>query len=330
MIRPLNRRVALLIGLTLCLAAPWASPAHGAAIKIAVLKFGTVNWELDTVTRHGLDRAQGVEIEILPLAGKNATAVALQAGAADMIVTDWVWVSRQRAEGADFTFVPYSTALGALMAPADSGIASLADLAGRRLGIAGGPVDKSWLLLRALAAKQGAPDLEQTAVKVFGAPPLLNQQMLSGGIDAVINFWHYCARLEARGFKRVAGLDAVLRELGITAEIPMIGYVFDQAWAAGQEADVTAFFAAVREARKLLQQSDQAWESLRPLMRADDQASFLALRDGYRAGVPRRWGAAERQDAAKLFAILAGLGGEKLVGRSSSLQEGTFWPGVTY
>ena len=68
-------------------------------LRVGVLKFGTVNWELNVIQHHGYARQEGVELEIVKLASKNATAVALQSGSVDMIVTDWVWVSRQRAEG---------------------------------------------------------------------------------------------------------------------------------------------------------------------------------------------------------------------------------------
>ena len=66
-------------------------------LKVGVLKFGTVNWQLESLTHHGFDRAQGLEVTLLPLASKNATSVAFQAGEVDMIVSDWIWVLRQRA-----------------------------------------------------------------------------------------------------------------------------------------------------------------------------------------------------------------------------------------
>ncbi len=99
------------------------------------------------------------QIEKVELANPEAGKIALQAGAVDMIVTDWIWVSRMRSEGKDFTFYPYSTASGSLMVPEKSAIRSLADLKGKRLGIAGGELDKNWLLLQALAktAKPSRP-----------------------------------------------------------------------------------------------------------------------------------------------------------------------------
>lgn len=304
--------------------------AAAETVRVAVLKFGTVNWELDVIRRHGLDKAEGVELSVLGLASKNATSVALQAGEADMIVTDWIWVSRQRAEGRPFTFVPFSTALGSVMVPADSPVKSLADLAGRKLGIAGGPLDKSWLLLQALIERQLGAEARESIEEVFAAPPLLNQQILSGRLDAVLNFWHFAARLEAEGFRRLLGVDEMLSQLGIDSNVPLIGYVFDEQWGNARRDTVAAFLRATRAARRILADSDQEWEHLRPLMKVSDDRTFIALREGYRAGIPRRWGEAEQADAALLFSLLAERGGPRLVGRSVSLQEGTFWPHETY
>lgn len=309
---------------------PQQARAAVETIRVAVLKFGTVNWELDVIRRHGLDKAEGIELSVLGLASKNATSVALQAGEADMIVTDWIWVSRQRAEGVFYTFVPFSTALGALMVPQDSPIKDLADLPGRRLGVAGGPLDKSWLLLQALINRRLGLDAKKAVDEVFAAPPLLNQQLLSGQLDAVLNFWHFAARLEAAGFRRVLGVNEMVRELGIESAVPLIGYVFDERWGETARQGVAAFFRATRAARRILLDSDEEWNRLRPLMKASDETTFLALRDGYRAGIPRRWSEAERADAALLFAVLAEQGGEKLVGRSKSLGNGTFWPHEAY
>ncbi|MEZ5476399.1 MAG: transporter substrate-binding domain-containing protein [Thiolinea sp.] len=146
-------------------------------VKVGVLKFGTVNWELNTIQEHDLDRKHGFKLELVELGGKNATSVALQGGAVDMIVSDWIWVSRQRAEQQPFTFFPYSKAEGSLMVPAD-GAQSLADMAGKKLGVAGGPVDKTWLILRAYSQKTQDKDLVDMLEPQFAAPPLLNELAL--------------------------------------------------------------------------------------------------------------------------------------------------------
>jgi NitT/TauT family transport system substrate-binding protein len=316
----------LLVALLLC----GQRPAEAGTIKIGVLKFGTVNWEIDTIKSNGLDRAEGLDLHVVDLANTAATTVALQAGEVDVIVTDWLWVSRQRAEGAPFAFVPYSTSVGALMLPPDSTVTTLADLAGKKLGIAGGPVDKSWLVIRAAAAQRHGVELDQAVEKVFAAPPLLNEEILSGRLDAVLNSWNFIAQLEAKGFKKLIGVEEATRDLGITTQVPLLGYVFDEGWAETHKEDVLALVRASRKAKDLLAHSDAEWERVRPLMKAPDDATFIALRDGFREGIPGRWGEAERADAVRLFAIMAKLGGAELVGKSTELQPGTFWDAVTY
>ena len=295
-----------------------------------MLKFGTVNWELNVIQHHGYARQEGVELEIVKLASKNATAVALQSGSVDMIVTDWVWVSRQRAEGEELSFFPYSRAVGSLIVAPESGINSLRDLQGKRLGIAGGPVDKSWLLIRALAQKQHGVDLSSSVEKVFGAAPLLNQQILAGRLDAVINFWHYVARLEAKGLKPLVTIADAIRTLGAGTDVPMLGYAFREKWANANKTTVQGFARSSRRAKALLAESQAEWNRLRPQMKANDNVTFNALRDGYRLGIPGRWGSTQRNNARNLFSVLAEQGGKKLVGKSPKFQAGTFWPYITY
>ncbi len=307
-----------------------ASATISGSIKIGALKFGTLSWELDVIKRNGFDRAEGIDLKIVEFATNNATSVALHAKNVDIIVTDWLWVNRQRADGARYTFVPYSTSVGALVVPADSPIRSLEDLKGKRLGIAGGPVDKSWLLIRGVAEQRYALDLDASVDKVFGAPPLLNAQIELGRLDGVVNNWNFVANLQAKGFRKLLGAGDAARELGIATDVPLLGYVFDENWAAAHRNDVLSLVRASRKAKLLLAESDAEWERVRRLMAAPDEASFAALRDEFRAGIPRRWGEAERRDAVRLFAVLAKLGGKDLVGDTDEIRPGTFWPEVVY
>ena len=123
--------------------------AEPAPLRIATQITGTVNWEISTITDHGFDRANGLTLQVVDVDAGPAAQIALLAGEADVIVSDWLWVARQRSEGRDLVFIPYSRAVGAMHVKGDSPVKSLADLKGKRIGVAGGPVDKSWLILRA-------------------------------------------------------------------------------------------------------------------------------------------------------------------------------------
>ena len=299
-------------------------------IRVGVLAFGTVNWALDTVKYHGLDRQQGVEIVVTRLAGKNASAIALQGGSVDAIATDWIWVSRQRSSGADYSFVPHSIAVGGLMVHPEAGIKSLHDLRGRKLGIAGGPVDKSWLMLRAFAQKTIGTDLKEWVEPVFAAPPLLNKIMLKGDISAVLNFWHYTARLKAAGMTELVSIDEMLPTLGIQRKPPLIGWVFSEKWAELNPEIIDGFLRSTSAAKEILAVSDREWERLRLLIRADNDEIFYALRDSYRAGIPGSFNDEDIAAASQLFDTLAKYGGRKLTGGNTRLAPGTFWSGMRY
>lgn len=299
-------------------------------VTVATLKFGTVSWELDVIRHHGLDTAAGIRLKVLELASNQAAQVALQGSAADLYVTDWLWVSRQRAAGMMLSFVPYSTSVGALMVPAASPIADVAGLRGRRIGVAGGPLDKSWLVLKAYALDRAGLDLDREATPLYAAPPLLNQKLESGELDAALNFWHFTARLSAKGMRRLLGVEAMMHGLGLGAEVPALGYVFRDEWAEAHPSALSGFVAASRAAKDRLARDDAEWERLRPLMKAEDEATWAALRDGYREGIPTVWGDAERAAAERLFGLMAKLGGSELVGGQTALAAGTFWPAVRY
>jgi NitT/TauT family transport system substrate-binding protein len=293
-------------------------------IRIGVLKFGTVSWALDTLKQHKFDAANGIDLEVIDFAGEDATNVAMLAGAIDMIVTDWLWVSRQRSEGVDLTLVPYSTAVGAIMVKQESPIRTIADLKGNKIGVAGGPLDKSWLLIQALARRDHDLDLPATSDIVFGAPPLISEKAMQGELDAVLNFWHFCARLEANGFRRLIGADDAAKALGASGAVSALGYAFHDEWANENPDAVRGFIKASAQAKDLLAKSDDEWLRLAPIIRAQGE-ELTKLRDRYREGIPRRPVAEDAADAGKLYRVLAEIGGEKLVGSAPEMAPGTFW-----
>lgn len=296
-------------------------------VRVGVLKYGTVNWELKAMQHHGLDKANGFELEIVPFAGGDATRIALLGGEVDVIVSDWLWVSRQRADGRDMTFVPYSSSVGAIMVPGDSPLQSLGDLKGQNIGVAGGPLDKSWLLLQGMARQEHDIDLAADNQIVFGAPPLLTEKARDGELDGVLNYWHFCARLEADGFRRLVSAEDAANALGASGPVAAIGYVFTDSWAESHPA--AAFIKASRETKQIMLESDDEWQRLADNGDIKDgPAALIALRDRFREGIPARSHADEVKDAGIIYGLLSELGGAKLVGSSTVMVEGTYWNGA--
>ncbi|MBD42086.1 MAG: ABC transporter substrate-binding protein [Pelagibacteraceae bacterium] len=296
------------------------------SVKVGVLKWGTANWELKTLTDKKLDNKNKYTLEVVGLGSKNASATALQGGEVDVILSDYIWVNRQRAEGADFTFVPHSLTVGGLITRPDSGINNVSDLKGKKIGIAGGPVDKSWVILQAYAKEKHGMALKDEVETVFAAPAVINEQLMEGNVDAVLNFWHYNARLKAAGMTEVISVKDVLDQLNLNHETPLLGWVFDKTWAEKNSKLVTAFLNSSFQTKEILLNDLGQWENLKKKMKADeDETLFVALRDAYRDGIVSEFKADHISSASEVFAVMASIGGEKLVGSADKLDEDTFW-----
>ena len=293
-------------------------------IRIAAQKTGTFAWELAVIRAHGLDKAANLTLEVRELASPEAGKIALRSGDADIMISDWLWVSRERSLGAKLAFYPYSSALGAVMVPNTSPIQSLADLKGRKLAVAGGPIDKSWLLLQASLQRDGI-NLKSDSTIVYGAAPLVAAQMLNGDMDATVNYWNFCAALEEKGFRRIATIQDLVQHFGAKGPVAMVGYVFDEAWAGANQDRLARFIDMTRKAKQILTTSDGAWDDIAKLTGASDAATLHAYRDRYREGIPHRRIEDEEKDARVLYHVLAGIGGHDLVGPAPDLDPGTYY-----
>lgn len=318
------RQMALAFVLLINLIAP-ARAGDLPAIRAAVLQIGTVNWELQTMQRHGLDTAHGFALDIRGFANGSAARTAFIAGEEDVIVADWLWVARQRAAGKDFVFIPYSKSVGGLLVPGDSPAQSLADLAGGKIGIAGGPLDKSWLILRAYWLQETGTDLSETTEQVFAAPPLIFKTALQGQHDAALNFWHFAAKMEAAGMRRLIDIAEAAQALGLDPDLPLLGYIVRGDMLRTAPEVVHGFARASRATKMRLAENDEDWELLRPIMRVKSDAQFEALKAGFRAGIPAP-GPVNPQAASRFLEIMRDMGGAALLGPVETLPDGVFLP----
>ncbi len=319
----LSRR-EVLQGLSLAVAAPpeWVLAAPSRGISVGVLPFGTVLWEIETIRRAALDTENGLTFRPVQLATNDAARIAFQAGQVDTIVTDLLLAARLRNEGRKVKFIPFSATEGGVMIPEGSPMRDATDLIGKRIGVAGGPLDKSWLLLKADVQNRTGVDLSTASAPAYGAPPLLMNKLETRELDAALLFWNFCARLEAKGFRRLVSAGDIARSFGVEGEIALLGYVFDEAT---DPTILNSFAKASAGAKQILANRDEAWTSIRPLMSAEDEATFQKLKQYFLEGIPRRSVSDEKIDAERLFGVLARIGGEKLVGPVQSFPEELYW-----
>ncbi|KAB2940490.1 MAG: ABC transporter substrate-binding protein [Hyphomicrobium sp.] len=323
----IDRRRLMLAGGAAALAGfglPLQRASAAGTLRVASLKFGSLSWLLETIRAEGLADKAGVNITVVEVATNQAGPVALLSGEADVIVSDWPWALRQRALGEHVKFAPYSSALGAVMVPPDSPIQKLGDLKGKKLGVAGGAIDKSWLLLRAYSRKELGTDIAQLALPSYGAAPLLTEETRSGRLDAVLNFWTYAARLQGDNYRAIIEMDDVLKALGIAPVPSLVGFIWREETEAKKGTEIATFLSAVEQGNAVLATSDAAWDRIRHLVRPESDAEFAAIKAYYRAGIPTPWTGAETRSAEKLTQVLVDIGGAQLLGSDTQFDPKLF------
>jgi NitT/TauT family transport system substrate-binding protein len=325
---PSTFRPALRVLLLALLAAAFATPALARDIRLALQATGTAKWELAAMQELGLDKAHDLDIEIRDVADSRAGQIALQAGEADIILSDFVWVSLQRAAGNMVTLVPHSLTVGGLMVDPAAGIARLNDLTGKTIAVSGSPADKSYVALAAAYMQATGTVLSEDADIRFGAPPLVNEMLMAGQAQATLNLWNWNARAKLAGYTEFVTVPAMLTDLGIATTPPLLGWTFFDTVDADKQAAIAGFLAASSETKTALLADDTLWDRIRPAMNVDaDDALFSQLRDDYRKGIVQTYGLEAVAAAAQYFELISRFGALDGVSDATALAPGTFWEG---
>lgn len=294
-------------------------------VRLSSVKGGSVSWLIETIRAEKLDQKHGFELQIVEVATNSAAPVALLAGEADVVVSDWTWAMRQRSKGLDLKFSSYSSALGALMVPKDSPVKSLADLVGKKIGVAGTGVDKSWILMRAYSNKVLGKDIAKNADVVFGAAPLITEEFKSGRLDACLNFWTYAARLSGSGSRQLLSMAEVITALDIAPAPPLVGFIWSEKAVTTGAVPVAKLLAAAADANAVLAKSDAAWDHLKPLVKAATDEEMAAIKAYFRSGITGPWTPEATAAADKMTKLLIELGDTELVGDGTRFDPALFY-----
>jgi NitT/TauT family transport system substrate-binding protein len=323
----INRR-NLVAGSLALAAAPASSPlwaqAAAAPLRVASVKYGSLNWLLDTIKAEGIDKSAGLNFDVQELSNNQAGPIALLSGGADIVVSDWTWAMRQRGLGEPLLFAPYSSTLGSVMVADVSPIQKLEDLAGKRLGVAGSSIDKSWLLLQAYARLNLKFDIANAATIQYGAAPLLAEHIRDGKLDAVLNFWTQTVRLSSLGFRPILNMSSVMQGLAINPVPAFVGFIWKESTQAAKGAEIATFLKAVNAGNAVLSKSDAAWERLKTITKATTPAELAALRAAYTAGISTGWTPADTASAQKIMDLLIAAGDTELVGAKTKFDPKLF------
>jgi NitT/TauT family transport system substrate-binding protein len=117
----------------------------------------------------------------------------------------------------------------------------------------------------------------------------------------------------------------ILPALGLKTPPPLLGWVFSEKWARTNPASAKGLIDASYEAKHAMLVDDALWTSLRPLMDADSDSLFEALKSGYRAGIPAHYSLDDVAAAEAAFRVMHDVNPASAEGLDG-LPAGTFWP----
>ncbi|WP_324716629.1 ABC transporter substrate-binding protein [Carboxydochorda subterranea] len=286
-------------------------------LRVGLQAGGTFGWEMAVMEQLGLDRARGLRLQKVQFATKTAAETGLRAGTVDVLVDDWVGVSRMREQGIPVQAVDaFSRAVGGILVSAGAPIRTPADLRGRRIGVVS-LQDKSYLVLRAVSVARYGFDPQRDAEVVPAAPPLLNRLLERGDLDAIVQYWQFVPGMTASGrFRELASTVQLIRQIRPDADLPFLVVAATDDAITYKRAQLAAFLDALRESKQRLASDETLWDGLlqQGVLGIDDPALIPGLRQRYREGLPGPWDGRTVDGLSALTAALIDVAGEDVVG----------------
>lgn len=223
----------------------------------------------------GYFSAHDLDVEIIEPADPSMPPKLVAAGKADLAVDYQPQLQMQVAEGLPLVRVGtlVSTPLNSIVVLQSSGIQSIADLKGKKVGYSVSGFETS--LLKAMLAKY---DLSEKDVEMVNVNWSLSPSLISGQVDAVIGAFRNF-ELNQMALEKQPGLAFYPEEHGVPAYDELI-LVANKNQLSAQK--LNAFLTALEQATiYLINHPDQAWQdfiSYKP-NELDNELNRLAWRD---------------------------------------------------
>jgi NitT/TauT family transport system substrate-binding protein len=194
----------------------------------------------------GFFAQQGLHVSIDRIASSQAIITDQLAGKVDISAGSYIPYISAQASGARFRILAEASTLRAetraLLVPANSHIMTLADLAGKKIGV-NGTNSIGTLLISALLAENGLSPKKVDLVTDPAGFPSMPQALNDGAWSAAFLAEPYVTLAEEQYGERVlADFDT-----GATLNFPIDGYVATQAWAKKYPKTAAAFVRAIEE-----------------------------------------------------------------------------------
>jgi NitT/TauT family transport system substrate-binding protein len=263
----------------------------------------------------GLDKKYGINIEVIDIAAPGQQYTMFRAGAADIGIGNFVDLLRQRKGGSAILgihgFQGYSNRF---VVKPGSPVKTFADLKGRKVGTFG-TAFLDWLIVRAAGRKAWNVDLQTDAAVVPGAPPLLNQFLAKGEVEATLQFSTLTLGPIARNEQRaLIDLPGLMKAAGFNSDIFYLEWVITEKWVKANPQAVRNVPAMLDDAYAALRSNDALWPVLAQRINITDPAVASAYRDEARRIDNPPYSAALIKPTQEVLDAMVAIAGEQAAG----------------
>lgn len=280
----MKRTTALtLLGAGIAAPSVWSRPAAAQSpvpVHLAAIGSGGQDEVPYAIQKYGLDKKYGFDLQLIDFTTPGQQYTMMRGGEVDVAAGNVVDLLRQRKAGnALKAFHSFQTFSNIIVAKPASPIKSFADLKGKKVGEFG-TAFLDWLIIRAAGKKAYDVDLEKDADPVQGAPPLLNQFLARGDVDATLQFSTLTFGPQQAGQQRiVADIQGLLKAAGFDPRAFYLQWFVSEKWAGAFPEAVVRLDAMIEEAYGKLRTDDSLWPPLAQKVGMTDPALITVYRD---------------------------------------------------
>lgn len=249
-------------------AAPVASAAPAAsqspiAVRIAAIGSGGQDEVPFAIQKYGLDKKHGLAMQLVDFAVPGQQYTMLRSDAIDVAAGNFIDLLRQRKAGNKIAaFHSFQTYSNLIVTKPQSPIKTFADLRGKKVGEFG-TAFLDWLIIRAAGQRAYNLDLEKEASPIQGAPPLLNQFLSRGDVDATLQFSTLTFGPVAAGQQRAVSLmPDLMKAAGFDPGSFYLHWHVSEKWTAANPGALARLDAMIEEAYEKLRTDDSLWPPL--------------------------------------------------------------------
>jgi len=231
----------------------------GGTVRIMINPAGTMGIGPAVIQKYGFDKKHGIHLEVVSYSDQKSATAAIQSGSAEMVVFDWLATARLRAAGTPVVSIaPFLTYVNSVVVAKDSPLKTLADLKGKRVGVAH-KTGFDWIIMQAAAQKLYKMDLGKDVEVREGAVPLLRGLIEKGDLDATQMWNSLTPEMLASGrYRSMVSIRELTQQMGLPT-VPFLLFSMREDYARQHPGNARAFVAAYQDAVQVLMKDEEVW-----------------------------------------------------------------------